>query len=88
MEEPDLQIREGGGGGRHPDPYISGGRLKQKHFSALLALVWSKNRGAAPPAPPLDPPLKYEEKLLNLNDYYITIGAVQSDGELLEQVYG
>ena len=44
---PDLQIREGGAG-----------RFFLKKFSALRALVWSKNKGrAGPPAPPLDPPL-------------------------------
>ena len=40
---------EGGGGGGlggHPDSYVSGGGcLKQVFFSALLALVWSKNKG-------------------------------------------
>ena len=47
--DPDLQIR-GGGGGRGRSPKI--------FFSAIRALVWSKNKeGGAPRAPPLDSPL-------------------------------
>ena len=50
-------MRKGGGGG-HPDPEIRGGSLQKKIFSALLASVWSKDRGGqAPWAPFLDPPL-------------------------------
>ena len=41
----DLEIRRGGGGS------------PKKHFLALWASVWSKNKGAAPRAPPLGPPL-------------------------------
>ena len=42
-----LDKRGGGGKG-----------LQKKNFSALLALVWSKNKwGRAPRAPPPDPPL-------------------------------
>ena len=46
-----LQIREGGG---HPDTEIrgAGGDWSQKFFfSALQAPVWSKYKGAGPPAP-------------------------------------
>ena len=50
--DPDLQIREGGGGG-HPDPEIRRGAV---FFSALTATVWSKNKGGW--APPLGPPLE------------------------------
>ena len=42
MADPDLQIMEGGGGGRaDPDPYIrEGGRSKkEKFFSALRGSV-------------------------------------------------
>ena len=30
--EPDLEIRWGGGGGAHSDPYITGGGLQKKFF--------------------------------------------------------
>ena len=43
MADPDLQ--GGGGGGSHPDPEIRGGPGLNKCFSALRALVWSKNEG-------------------------------------------
>ena len=57
MADPDLQIREGGGG--HPDPEIrGGGAVSKKFFSLLRVSFWSKNKGGrAPRAPPLDPPL-------------------------------
>ena len=42
MADPDLQIREVGGG--HPDPEIRGARSLKKFFSALQASVWSKNK--------------------------------------------
>ena len=61
MADPNLQIRRGGGDG-HPDPEIRGGGL-QKHFSALRASVWAKNKGAGPRAPSLDPPLILTIKL-------------------------
>ena len=58
MADPDLQIREEGGGGEeggHPDPEIRGAGtgLPKKFF------FWSKNKGEAraPRVPPLDPPL-------------------------------
>ena len=43
MGDPDLQIREGGGG--HPDPEIRGGRSLKKFFSPLRVSFWSKNKG-------------------------------------------
>ena len=49
VTDPDLQIRGGGGGG-NPDPEIRGVGWSPKN-------VWSKNKGGAPRAPPLDPPL-------------------------------
>ena len=52
--DPDTQ---GGGGRSHPDPEIRSGQSPKKIFSALCASVWSKNKGGAPPASPLDPPL-------------------------------
>ena len=59
VTDPDLQIRGRGGGGRgNPDPGIrGGGGVSEKFFSALWASFWSRNKGGAPPAPPLDPPL-------------------------------
>ena len=37
---------EGGGGGGHPDPEIGGEKWSPKNFfSALLVLVWSKDKG-------------------------------------------
>ena len=60
--DPVLEIR--GEGGCHPDREIKwaggGGVLGlKKIFLALWASVWSKNeRGLAPWAPPLDPPLQ------------------------------
>ena len=50
------------GEGGHPDPEIKGGGAVLKaFFSALGALVWSKNKGGGggrvPRATPLDPPL-------------------------------
>ena len=36
----------GGGGGGHPDPEIGGEKWSPKNFfSALLVLVWSKDKG-------------------------------------------
>ena len=49
--DPDLEIRLGGGGGAHPVPYIRGA-VSKKFFSALLASVWSKNRGGGGPSGP------------------------------------
>ena len=46
VPDPDLEIREGGGGG-HPDPEIVG-TPSPKFFSALRASVWSKNKGDGP----------------------------------------
>ena len=55
VADPDLKIRRGPG---HPDPEIrGGGRSPKRFFSALQASVWSKNKGGAPRAPPLDLPL-------------------------------
>ena len=52
-----LDEEGGGGGGGHPDPDIRG-QSPKKNFSALLASVWSKDRGGqAPWAPFLDLPL-------------------------------
>ena len=57
VADPDLQIREGGGGG-HPDPKIRGGTRSQKNIcSALRASFWSKNKGGRVRAPLLVPPL-------------------------------
>ena len=50
LADPDLQMRKGGGGG-HPDPEIRGRSLQKTNFSALLASVWSKDRGAGPLGP-------------------------------------
>ena len=47
--DPDLQIKGLGGG--HPDPEIRSGQSPKKFFSALLASVWSKNKGTAPLGP-------------------------------------
>ena len=46
VADPDLQLSGGGGGeGR-------GARSQKKHFSALSALGWSKNKGGRPgPSP-------------------------------------
>ena len=50
-----------GGGGGHPDPDIRGVGLQKNFFSALRASVWSTIKGGRPPrAPPLDPPLHFE----------------------------
>ena len=47
VADPDLQIRGGPG---HPDPEIreGGGTISKKIFPALLASVWSKNKGLGP----------------------------------------
>ena len=57
MADPDLQIREvgGGGGEGHPDPEIRGAQSLKNFFSALRASVWSKNKRGG--GSPLDPPL-------------------------------
>ena len=47
MEDPDLQIRGGGG---HPDPEIRG-TVSKNIFSTLRASVLSKNKGGGPPGP-------------------------------------
>ena len=44
VPDPDLEIREGGGGG-HLDPEIRGGTVFKTFLSALRASVWSKNKG-------------------------------------------
>ena len=65
VADPDLQIREGGGGwGGNPDPEIIGGGLKN-FFSTFQASVWSKNNGEprAPRAPLLDSPLNCQPNL-------------------------
>lgn len=64
VADPDLQIRI------HPDSEIrggsrgwerGGGAVLKKIFSALLASVWSKNKGRlASQAPPLDAPLSMQ----------------------------
>ena len=64
VADPDLQIRV------HPDSEIRGGSrgwegggcgLKKFFFSALLASVWSKNKGRlASQAPLLDAPLSMQ----------------------------
>ena len=64
VADPDLQIRV------HPDSEIRGGRrgweggggaVLKNFFSALLASVWSKNKGRlASQAPPLDGPLSMQ----------------------------
>ena len=53
IADPDLQTGKGGGeGGRgHPDPEISRGQSQKKFFSALLASVWSTNKGVGPGPP-------------------------------------
>ena len=43
VPDPDLEIREGGGG--HLDPEIRGGTVFKTFLSALRASVWSKNKG-------------------------------------------
>ena len=62
MLDPDLQIR-GGGGGSHPDPEIREAPVLKKHFSALQASVWSKNKGlGGGGAAPLDlPQMKFNQ---------------------------
>ena len=47
LEETDLQVREGGGGGRHTDPEIRGRGCGcgLNFFWAIRASVWSKNKG-------------------------------------------
>ena len=49
---PRPSDKGGGGGGRgHPDPEISRGQSQKKIFSALLASVWSTNKGVGPGPP-------------------------------------
>ena len=60
--DPDLQVVGGGGGGGdkrageegggHTDREIRRGPGLQKHFLALRASVWSKNKGGRGPSPP------------------------------------
>ena len=58
VADPDLQIR--GPRSSRPRYKGGGGAVSKKKFSALLASVWSKNKGGpAPRAPPLDPPLDW-----------------------------
>ena len=59
MADIHLEIRwRGGGGGGHPDPEIRGGGLKTIVFRPFgLQFGLKIRRGAAPPAPSLDPPL-------------------------------
>ena len=57
MPDPDLEIR-GGGSSRPLDK--GGGRSPKKTFLALRASFWSKNKGARPPVPPMDPPLYHD----------------------------
>ena len=60
VADPDLQIRV------HPDSEIRGGSrgwgaVSKNFFPALLASVWSKNKGRlASQAPPLDAPLSMQ----------------------------
>ena len=50
MPDPDLEIRGGGGGSSRP--LDKGGRSPPKHFLALRASFWSKDKGgASPPGP-------------------------------------
>ena len=53
IADPDLQT----GKGEHslPDPEISRGQSPKKFFSALLASVWSTNKGVGPGPPVLSP---------------------------------
>ena len=57
VADADLQIRGGGGGGvwgsSNPGIRGEGGARLQKIFSALLASVWSKNKGGVGPPGPL-----------------------------------
>ena len=67
MADPDLQIREGGGG--HPDPEIRGGGQSPKiFFSALRASFWSINKagggGGWARTPHLDPPMQTVKSLI------------------------
>ena len=60
VPDPDLEIRGGAPLSRLLDKKGKGvGRTAEELFSALRVSVWSKNDGggAAPRAPPLDPPL-------------------------------
>ena len=57
VADPDLQIWEVGGGEGHPDPEIRGAQSLKKLFSALQALVWSKNKRGGGGKSPLDPAL-------------------------------
>ena len=50
VADPDLQIREGGGG--QPDPEITGGPASKKMLSALRASFSSKNKGGPSPLGP------------------------------------
>ena len=81
VADPDLPMREGGGGGRSSRPRDKvGGPGLQKVFSALRASFWSKNKGEgrATRAPPLYPPLfqliKSVDELITRPVYfYLTI---------------
>ena len=50
VADPDLQIR-GPRSSRSRHKGWGGGAVSKKKFSALLASVWSKNKGGAPPGP-------------------------------------
>ena len=51
VADPDLQIKGGGGGLPNSEIRGEGADLKKKFFSALRALVSSKNKGAPGPPP-------------------------------------
>ena len=56
VADPDLQIRGGGGGGGGGSRGRGGGgggggTISKKIFPALLASVWSKNKGLGPSLP-------------------------------------
>jgi len=70
VADPDLQIREGGGGwGGHPHPEIRGGAVS----------VWSKNKRGTRAlwAPPLDPPSGPPPPSLDPPLYHIDFGLSQ-----------
>ena len=58
MPDPDLEIRGGGGSSR---PLDKGGRSPPKHFLALRASFWSKNKGGPAPRVSLMDPSLYND---------------------------
>ena len=60
VADPDLQIRGPPSSRPRHKGWGGGEAVSKKTFSALLASVWSKNKGGAPPGPlPLDPTLDW-----------------------------